>query len=151
MLVATDIPNPESVRHIPELAWHAWQAGIQDPEDCVIQCWDLHGANVHTAILSEENGLSELQGGDHTYYAAGTCEDKHPLCEPTQDMLVAIDDAIQTGDAARLRSILDEDEGASAYIAWERSAIQVLDCSESGELLAHLPVPSELLRAAVQD
>lgn len=28
---------------------------------------------------------------------------------------------------------------------------QVLDCSESGELLAHIPVPSELLLAAVQD
>lgn len=64
--------------------------------------------------------------------------------------MTLIEDAIRIGDTVRLRSILDEDNGKYAYIAWERSAIQVLDCTDSGELLAHIPAPRDVL-AVVTD
>lgn len=155
VLVAPDMPDPESVRHIPELAWHAWQASTHDRGNCTLQCWDQIPTNTHRAFVAGPHGVNELGGGPHDDPYDGSCEDNHPECGwansgPGQGAMAAIDDAIRTGDAARLRSILDEDGGGSAYIAWERSAIQVFDCSESGELVAHIPVPSDLL-AAVED
>jgi len=57
-LVTTGIPDPESVRDIPELAWHAWRADIQDPKDCVIICWvqlvfRKHVAHDASALLAQ--------------------------------------------------------------------------------------------------
>ena len=92
------------------------------------------------------NGLNEVGGGAHTWLWEGLCAEKHPACRSQNDMMGAIDRAVRDGNATRLRSILnDEADGAFAHIAWERNAIQVLDCTESGELLAHIPVPSDLL------
>ena len=155
VLVAPHMPDPESVRHIPELAWHAWQASTHDRGSCTVQCWDQIPSNTHRATDAGPYGVNELGGGTHADPYDGSCHDNHPECGwansgPGQGTMAAIDDAIRTGDAARLRNILDEDGGGSAYIAWERSAIQVFDCSESGELVAHIPVPSDLL-AAVED
>ena len=152
---ALNMPDPESVRHIPELAWHAWQAGTHDRGSCTVQCWDQIASNTHRAFEAGPHGVNEVGGGTHSDPYDGSCEVHHPECGWAQTawgqgLRDAIDDAIRTGDAALLRSILDEDGGGSAYIAWERTAIQVLDCSESGELVAHIPLPSDLL-AAVED
>ncbi len=153
---APDMPDPESVRHIPELAWHAWQAGTHDRGSCALECWDQLVLNVHVAYdLGPVFAVNEWGDGPHSAPYSGSCQDNHPECGwsnsgPGQGAMAAIDDAIRTGDAAWLRSILDEDGGGSAYITWERSAIQVFDCSESGELVAHIPVPGHLL-AAVED
>jgi len=156
-LVTTGIPDPESVRDIPELAWHAWRADIQDPKDCVIICWDQLVFRKHVAHdVGKPHGVNERQGGSHEKPYDGTCKDEHPVCRKpsgTEDpegedpVRHAIDDAIRTGDVRRLRTVLDQGDGVSAYIAWERSAIQILDCSESGELIAHIPIPRDLLTA----
>ncbi len=155
VLVAPDMPDLESIRHIPELAWHAWQASTHDRGSCTVQCWDQVATNTHRATDAGPHGVNELGGGTHNDPYDGSCADNHPECgwpetAWSQGLRDAIDDAIRTGDAALLRDILDEDGGGSAYITWERNAIQVLDCSESGELVAHIPLPSDLL-AAVED
>ncbi len=154
MLADPDIPNPESVRHKSELAWHAWRASIQDPEDCVVMCWEQHVDQTHVAPLAPFRPINERGAGSHAHPWAGSCDDKHPPCGQDgggpSELMTLIEDAIRIGDTVRLRSILDEDNGKYAYIAWERSSIQVLDCTESGELLAHIPVPRDLL-AVVTD
>jgi hypothetical protein len=75
-----NLSDPEAVREIPELAWHALGGGGGGPEDCVIQCWDQHEAEVHIAKLVSENALNKRKEGSHMEPAAGLCEDKHPEC-----------------------------------------------------------------------
>ena len=134
-------PDRESVRYIPELAWHA----VRDPDDCVIQCWDQHEFNVHVAnLVEEQDGVNKRMEGSHTEPAAGSCEVKHPSCEPNLATVTQLNEAIRTADVARLRALLGQN--SNAYVAWERGAIQVLDCTRT-ELVAHIPLTNELLRA----
>lgn len=80
MLADPDIPNPESVRHKSELAWHAWRASIQDPEDCVVMCWEQHVDQTHVAPLAPFRPINERGAGSHAHPWAGSCDDKHPPC-----------------------------------------------------------------------
>lgn len=136
------LPSPESVRHIPELAWHAASAG----PDCSVTCWDQHETNEHIAV--DGGSTNERGGGAHFPTAfAGLCADKHPGCDiETNDENLAslterIRGAVQAADLASLKTLL-ESSGGTVYIAAERSAVQIVGCR--GDIVAHVRIPSDL-------
>jgi hypothetical protein len=70
------LPDPNSVRDIPELAWHATPSS----RVCDVSCWDNHTNNVHVAFDSGD--ANERKGGPHSSPADGLCDEKHPSCNP---------------------------------------------------------------------
>ncbi len=113
-------------------------------------CW-LGG---HWAV-GVEPGEGEYARNDgwHMDCKSGTCSGAHgPFCPapiPSADTFTEADftslvEAVLSDDATRIRALLTNHSGQLA-LNMPRSAIQIAACT--GELWAHLPIPSELSKA----
>lgn len=128
------VPDPATVSHIPELAWHA----IPGSDDCEATCWDQHASNLHVAF---EGGVNRRGGGLHDEPYEGSCEEKHPQCSPSFASVDEIREVIEGGDLKGLRTLLEK-ENTRIYVAAERGALQVVGCR--GDVVAHLRIPPRM-------
>ncbi len=138
------LPTPESVRHVPELAWHA--AGGESA--CTVSCWDNHEWVMHAAISG--GNTNQVEGGSHETAFAGLCASKHPGCGGEENLIESaegIQAAIDARDVEALKELLEQQAG-KVYLAVERSALQVTGCR--GEIVGHFRVPADLQRALTE-
>ncbi len=141
---AASLPNPESVRHIPELAWHAAEADVE----CGTVCWDQIASGVHVAVCDPEYATNETGLGCHPAYYSGSCAVKHPPCGGgLLSALEGVQVALERRDVQGLKAGLVRG-GAKAYFAAERNAVQIVGCK--GEVVAHLPVPTGMRMALAE-
>lgn len=141
---AEALPSPESVRHIPELAWHA---AARLP-DCSVTCWDNHQASVHVAFNG--GNTNERAGGAHDDPYAGLCAEKHPGCVVEVNLIESaqgIQAAIDANNAEALTALLERN-GGKVYLAVERNALQVIGCR--GDVVGHFRIPANLQRALTE-